>query len=793
MAALPDAGVNLEARGFREYLRKLDQIDKQQQEVFGKQERGLEQSFDKAEKSAKQYENQIKKTDRAQAELGKTLQGLALGVFSQQTAQAAFEASKAANAFRGQRQSLIDLAAQHGQSGNEILAAVRRGAAGTVSANQAVIASNQALQLDVAQTPAQLEEIARIATTLATAAGDEAGPALEEFITALGRGSVQILDNFNVSSQNVNAEMERLSQQRFDGPVQGLTEAQRQALFLEAALKVAGEQADIIGQNLDANVGAFDRLTAETENLKIAFGAALGGSGLIGLLADASVTAQQLLALISAGVAGTVDLLGQVGDRINRLRSGQIGVGDLFAGFDLIQAGEAAEAAFLDVAAVLGVGLEEPVKATTKAIEENTTAIEDNEKEVQALQNAVRQAEQLELSFARAAEDAARKLERSQAKLARSQAKDREKLLNDQIKDLDEFEADRIKTLAEAEKDIGIEREKAAKEQLRDQEKLQRQLKQAQERFNLDRVQSERRFQLNDRRLRAEGDILALQELRENHALEQQEATENFGLEQRQTKDNARDQIREQQEQNREREKELEERLNQLKLNLEQERAELLAGFDEQLAAQEQSQLEQRQALIESYNEQQEDARINQQRQIEDLGRSLAVQKDVTAEGALAIAGEIEAVFGQDGVADTIFGGFTARTESEFQSLFDNVEKIVQGMQIKEALSGGRGRSFGGAPFFGSGELGLPSFDDGGIVPGTRGSPQAIMAHGGETVLPTHKMSLPAIPSQSLNVTMAGGFDVRGAEGAGATAVQAAVSEMTDAFEIAVKRMVRRG
>lgn len=34
---------------------------------------------------------------------------------------------------------------------------------------------------------------------------------------------------------------------------------------------------------------------------------------------------------------------------------------------------------------------------------------------------------------------------------------------------------------------------------------------------------------------------------------------------------------------------------------------------------------------------------------------------------------------------------------------------------------------------------GIPVFDSGGVVPGPRGSDQLIMAHGGETVLPTHK------------------------------------------------------
>jgi phage-related protein len=33
----------------------------------------------------------------------------------------------------------------------------------------------------------------------------------------------------------------------------------------------------------------------------------------------------------------------------------------------------------------------------------------------------------------------------------------------------------------------------------------------------------------------------------------------------------------------------------------------------------------------------------------------------------------------------------------------------------------------------------IPRFDNGGIVPGPRGAPRLILAHGGETVLPTHK------------------------------------------------------
>ncbi|MFG0329221.1 MAG: phage tail tape measure protein [Phycisphaerales bacterium] len=42
---------------------------------------------------------------------------------------------------------------------------------------------------------------------------------------------------------------------------------------------------------------------------------------------------------------------------------------------------------------------------------------------------------------------------------------------------------------------------------------------------------------------------------------------------------------------------------------------------------------------------------------------------------------------------------------------------------------------------FGGGLIGglIPGFDTGGVVPGPRGAPRLVMAHGGETILPTHK------------------------------------------------------
>jgi len=72
--------------------------------------------------------------------------------------------------------------------------------------------------------------------------------------------------------------------------------------------------------------------------------------------------------------------------------------------------------------------------------------------------------------------------------------------------------------------------------------------------------------------------------------------------------------------------------------------------------------------------------------------------------------------------------------------------------EVRRAFSDvGYNRSYGPAAGW------LPSMDSGGIVPGPIGKPQLILAHGGETVLPTHKTSMP-----SLDLSGGGSdFDVR--------------------------------
>jgi hypothetical protein len=913
--ALEPAGISLQAQGFKEYVRQLDAIEKKQREAFEAEFKGTDKSFAQIKKAAKDYENQLKKTAQEQEKAAQaakkladtqakeaekaaraqikaarkaTLEAKKLAAAQKtaaatqrqaflstgqaalnmvkRVAQVTFELGKLGAQFQGSQIGLSNLAGNFGQSGREIQKAIQAASKGTLSGLDAIQAANQGLLLGVAKTPEEFAELTSSALTLGRTLGLDATQSIEQFTSALGRQSLLILDNFGVSAKQVNAEIERLAQADFGKARSELTEAQKQATFMKAALNIAGESAATIGDEAGEAAAAFDRLTASSEDFKTELGIAISElnkslgitdtiTGEINKVTDAF--------RILRGSAEDAGIDQQIEAAEARLRSlqktlertqisqeeggGLFGTGlleDFFSGLNESSI-EGQARAIADLQAEIdALNLQKAAEDAKKAADglgEAEDAVKDNTEAVKAFQSALKQAQQLQLSFAREAEDTALKqaraiedIARKQARqaddIARKQQKDvanldqkqkkaRDKLLADQIKRLDKFDADRRKQVGKAESDLAKEQKKANDKRKRDEEKLRKELKSAEDKFNLSRLQSERRFSLSESRLRAEGDILALQRLREDQEIERQEAKENFDLSQKQREKSGLEQIREQ-------EKVSNERIKELKADLEQQRSELLKSFDEQIEVQKQAQIEAQNLQQQAFREQaaeralalsreeedrgialereEFDRRRSQGRQLEDLGRSLSEQKDVTAQGVNAIAGEIENVFGMDGVANNIIVGFSQRTRSEFNDLADTVEdrlKKLQGIQDKQRqrplvdLTGDTRRSPTSGSFGGR-QSGIQRFQEGGVVQGPIGSPQPAIVHAGETILPTHQqsftMAAPVIPSQSLNVAMSGGFNITGDGQANEEILQAASQEMVDNFRIAVQRIARR-
>lgn len=112
--------------------------------------------------------------------------------------------------------------------------------------------------------------------------------------------------------------------------------------------------------------------------------------------------------------------------------------------------------------------------------------------------------------------------------------------------------------------------------------------------------------------------------------------------------------------------------------------------------------------------------------------------------------------------ARVAFDAFRINSWNWARDTVDGIVNFFTGLpeKLKIAITGGydvvKGsiKSFFAGVTEGFGEL--PSFDTGGIVPGPIGSPQVIIAHGGETVLPTHKSGTSSGWSgdQNVNVTI---------------------------------------
>lgn len=89
------------------------------------------------------------------------------------------------------------------------------------------------------------------------------------------------------------------------------------------------------------------------------------------------------------------------------------------------------------------------------------------------------------------------------------------------------------------------------------------------------------------------------------------------------------------------------------------------------------------------------------------------------------------------------FAGWLGTTVEEIERGLENLGDLIDDIEgfLGEipGWAGGLIESIENGPGIIARDLGIPGFDTGGVVPGPVGSPQLVMAHAGETILPTHK------------------------------------------------------
>lgn len=377
----------------------------------------------------------------------------------------------------------------------------------------------------------------------------------------------------------------------------------------------------------------------------------------------------------------------------------------------------------------------------------------------------------------------------------------------DLVKATQQAEQKRAKTLADIDSNLSKERAKTIDDHnrkvIQEEKRRNRELEFEAKRHQLSMLQAQRRFQLDDRRLRAEGDILGLMELRENFELEQTEAKENFALKQEEEK-------AANEEEKQQRDDELQQRLDELDAKAEEERVRaeeayrqeidnLKAQNQEKMAELEKNLLERQDAIAEA-----------KAKELEELGRSLQDEGKMTEEGMQEIAGHIGDVFGPGGGADEFIKGWHSRTESEFGQLIQELKRELKDLEQAAESAASAAQSASGPTPGGPADFGFAPGRTGGRG-GPRGRPVG-MRHGGSGVVtgPAHFFVEPGVKEHvaftplgggSNNVRHSGnlnmGLDVSGMPaGLNEKLEEAIIERAADAtigqLEIAIERLKRR-
>ena len=128
-----------------------------------------------------------------------------------------------------------NLASSVGQSSDDILKALQKASAGTVSANDLMLAANRAMVLGVADNTKEFTVLMEIARDRARAMGLTIEQAFNDIVTGIGRGSPLILDNLGLVINQVEANEDYAFS--LGKSAEELTEAEKKQALLNAVLK----------------------------------------------------------------------------------------------------------------------------------------------------------------------------------------------------------------------------------------------------------------------------------------------------------------------------------------------------------------------------------------------------------------------------------------------------------------------------------------------------------------------------------------------------------------------------
>jgi hypothetical protein len=653
--------------------------------------------------------------------------------------------------------------------------------------------ANLLLGLGIAKTSDDLEKVTTGARRLGAAfKGMGAEEAAEQFSLLITNQSFLRLDQFGLSADKVRQRVEALKNEGIEAE-----EAFRLAVFEEMENTLSR-----LGPEVETTTDAFNRLRAHTDDLKVEFGNLLvagGDAGLLGLLDRLVVnltdgakawqttieqlqlvgTALDKTNIIAADSVLTWENLGkafrfavnpaqgmvELGRDLSEVIGGGVPKWNDFTDA-MVESGQALEEQkrLADEAAQTAKRLADEAAAAAKAEAERTEALEKESKRLGKVadiqEDSLRKMLDIQDKFAEDSADAWRDWRADQednfedygkrrSEILERSAKDAAKIERDLAKDLAKLSKDTTKDLAKIDRDeqkkINELKEKAAKDERQQSKKRA-----------VDTLADEKLFQFDLRQLAAQGQANAIQEALERRAIEEEIERDKQHNEAQIKDENLRDDVQRIRD-------EADERRQQERADAQERRAELKADADEERALKEQALMEalddERQNFVErseALAEHRRDklAQLDQDKQesIQKIAEQLTEINDITH----TELGKLTPLFAE-------FGEDAGEAFSEGLAKGFDVNKQLEQLLGRSVGSQRLGRTPGALPTpsrtsSGVGRTRRRSFQDGGFVEGPIGSPQLIIAHGGELVLNRQQQQQMG-QSLSVNVNVGSGLE----------------------------------
>ncbi len=227
----------------------------------------LERATRKVGDATKEVPKQLSLAEKAAGLLGGafgtfTAAGLATTAITKLTSSLVEFVSKGAQ-LQGVQTSFERLGKAAGQSTETMLDELQRGTRGLVTNLDLMTSANKAMLLGLPVTSQSMGELAKTATTLGKAMGQDATTSLNDLIVALGRSSPLILDNLGLTVKVGEANEKYAA--KLGVTADSLTDVQKKMAFYEAAMEAARKKTIELG---DQTLTLSERLSKVWVNVE---------------------------------------------------------------------------------------------------------------------------------------------------------------------------------------------------------------------------------------------------------------------------------------------------------------------------------------------------------------------------------------------------------------------------------------------------------------------------------------------------------------------------------------------